>query len=150
MSNIGIFYGSDTGNTKKVAEHIASLLNTECLDVADCSADQLEEYDILIMGTPTVAQGEIQPDWDYFIPEIEDADLSGKKVALFGLGDQQEYADTFVDAMGELADQVEESGAELIGQWPTEGYDFSESEAVRGDHFCRAGSGYRKPVFPDQ
>ena len=130
MTKIGVFFGSDTGNTKKVAHKISSVLGVASQDIASCSADDLEQYDLLIMGTPTTNYGEMQPDWDYFVPELEDADLSGKKVALFGLGDQLDYADTFLDAMGDLADLVEDAGGEIIGQWSTDGYDFSESRAV--------------------
>ena len=37
---------------------------------------------------------------------MDDLDLSGKKVAVFGLGDQEAYPDTFVDGLGILANKV--------------------------------------------
>ncbi|KEI72448.1 flavodoxin [Endozoicomonas elysicola] len=135
MATIAVIYGSDTGNTRRISEIIAARLKVDCLDVADCSAESLTDYEMLIMGAPTVNQGELQSDWDYFMPDLEDADLSGIRVALFGLGDQKEYGDTFVDALDNLAEAVEQSGAELVGQWPVEGYEFTESRAVRGNHF---------------
>ncbi|MCG7586580.1 flavodoxin, partial [Photobacterium sp. OFAV2-7] len=94
-----------------------------------------DDYDLLILGTPTANYGEMQPDWDCFVPELEDADLSGKKIALFGLGDQVDYPDSFQDAMGDLADLIVEAGGELIGQWPTDGYEFNDSRAVKDDKF---------------
>lgn len=135
MANIGIFFGSDTGNTEKVAEKIAAKLSLEPQDIAGNSSDIFDDYDLLILGTPTANYGEMQPDWDYFVPEMEDADLTGKKVALFGLGDQVDYPDSFLDAMGELAEMVEEAGGELIGEWPTDGYQFNDSRAVKDGKF---------------
>ena len=135
MANIGIFFGSDTGNTEKVAEKIATKLTLEAQDIAGNSNEIFDDYDLLILGTPTANYGEMQPDWDYFVPELEDADLNGKKVALFGLGDQVDYPDSFLDAMGELAEMVEEAGGELIGEWPTDGYEFNDSRAVKDGKF---------------
>ncbi|MBY5943746.1 flavodoxin FldA [Photobacterium rosenbergii] len=135
MSNIGIFFGSDTGNTEKVAEKIAAKLSLEAQDIAGNSSEIFDDYDLLILGTPTANYGEMQPDWDYFVPELEDADLNGKKVALFGLGDQIDYPDSFLDAMGELAEMVEEAGGTLIGEWPTDGYEFNDSRAVKEGKF---------------
>ncbi|WEM43246.1 flavodoxin FldA [Photobacterium sp. DA100] len=135
MANIGIFFGSDTGNTEKVAEKIAAKLALEPQDIAGTSSDIFDDYDVLILGTPTANYGEMQPDWDYFVPEMEEADLTGKKVALFGLGDQVDYPDSFLDAMGELAEMVEEAGGELIGEWPTDGYEFNDSRAVKDGKF---------------
>ena len=135
MKNIGIFFGSDTGNTEAVANKIAAQLGVDASDIAGCSNEIFDDLDLIILGTPTANYGEMQPDWDYFVPELEDADLSGKKVALFGLGDQVDYPDSFQDAMGDLAELVEEAGGEIIGQWSTDGYDFNDSRAVNDDKF---------------
>jgi flavodoxin I len=45
------------------------------------------------------------------------------------------YADSFQDAIGILEEKISELGGETMGYWPTEGYDFSESKAVRDDQF---------------
>ena len=63
-------------------------------------------------------------------------DLKGKKVAIFGLGDQKNYPDNFVDGMGILADAFQKAGAELVGFTSTDGYTFNQSRAVRGEKFC--------------
>ncbi|MCW8328340.1 flavodoxin FldA [Photobacterium sp. SDRW27] len=135
MTNIGIFFASDTGNTEKVAEKIAAQLELEVNDIAGCSNEVFDDFNLLILGTPTANYGEMQPDWDCFVPELEDADLSGKKIALFGLGDQVDYPDSFQDAMGDLAELIIEAGGELVGQWPTDGYEFNDSRAVKDGKF---------------
>ena len=62
-------------------------------------------------------------------------DLSGKTVALFGLGDAYGYSGEFVNALGTLYRKVVERGATVVGAWPTDGYDFEESNAVVDDQF---------------
>jgi len=67
--------------------------------------------------------------------DLTGLDLKGKKVAIFGLGDQGGYGDNFCDAMDELKTCFANQGAEIVGAWPTEGYDHMESKSVEGDKF---------------
>lgn len=120
---------------KKVAALIAQQFDIDSNDIADVELEDLEQYDLIILGTPTVNNGEIQSDWDYVLDDIEDLNLTDTKVAVFGLGDQIDYADTFVDAMADLAQTCEEAGATLIGSWPSKGYTHSESRAEKNGFF---------------
>ena len=143
MALIGLSFGSDTGNTEAVAGMIQKELGSDLIDVLDVaqgtSAD-FEKYDLLILGIPTWYYGESQADWDDFFPELEKVDLSTKLVAIFGCGDQEDYAEYSLDAMGTLRDLVEARGATLIGHWPTEGYQFEASKALVDDkHFVGLG-----------
>ncbi|STL43417.1 flavodoxin 1 [Escherichia coli] len=61
-------------------------------DIAKSSKEDLEAYDILLLGIPTWYYGEAQCDWDDFFPTLEEIDFNGKLVALFGCGDQEDYA----------------------------------------------------------
>ncbi len=61
------------------------------------------------------------------LPELEEIDFTNKLVAIFGCGDQEDYAEYFLDAMGTLRDIVEAKGAIVIGNWPTAGYEFEAS-----------------------
>ena len=70
--------------------------------------------------------------------DLTGLDLKGKKVAIFGLGDQGGYGDNFCDAMDELKTCFANQGAEIVGAWPTEGYDHMESKSVEGDKFVGA------------
>ena len=128
--NIGIFYGSSTGNTEMAANLIKSEMGEFVLamrDVRQASPEELAEYDVLFLGVSTWNIGEMQDDWADFLPQLEAVDLTGKKVAIFAQGDAQGYPYNFLDAMGELWGVVQKRGAELIGVWPTEGYVFKES-----------------------
>ena len=131
--SIGLFYGSTNGNTKRIAEMIQEQYpgDVELHKVhEDFDPETFDQDDAIILGSPTYGQGSLQEDWADFIWEMDDVDLSGKKVALFGLGDQGEYPNSFVDAMLELYDKVHELGGKVVGSWPTEGYDFKQSKAV--------------------
>lgn len=138
MPKVGIFFGSTSGNTEKVAKLIAaelSDLSPEVKDIKKCAASDLAAYDALVIGVPTYDEGMLQEDWDSIWPDMDSVDLSGKKVALFGLGDQDTYPEYFVSAMGTIYHKVRECGAAVVGSWPTDGYDFERSEAVVGGAF---------------
>lgn len=132
METIGLFYGSTTGNTQDMADRIAEKMPNEVdlKDVADCSGEDLLEYSHLILGMSTWDEGELQDDWEDFFEGMDDLDLSGKTVALFGLGDADGYQDTFVDALGIVYNKVIENGGTVVGQWPTDDYSFDGSGAV--------------------
>ena len=130
---VGIFYGSSGGATESVAEMIKAKLGIESdlIDIADADKESFDEYTEIILGTSTWGEGELQDDWDDAFADFEKVDLSGKTVALFGLGDQEGYGDYFVDGMGTLYEAATKNGANIVGNgWPVEGYDFDESTAV--------------------
>ncbi|MFN8492956.1 MAG: flavodoxin [Caldilineaceae bacterium] len=141
MYHIGLFYGSTNGNTAQVAQLIQrefaarGAANVELFDVAEYYLETLLDFDTLILGVPTWNIGQLQRDWEAIFAEFDELDLTGKRVALFGLGDQVGYPDTFLDALFFVADKVRERGAQLVGLWPTNGYHFAQSWAVEGDHF---------------
>lgn len=130
--SIGIVYGSSTGNTQSAAEMIGEALGVDkVLDVSSISADDLNGFDKLILGTSTWGEGEFQDDWDAF--DWSGVDLSGKTVAVFGMGDQESYADEYCDAMRLLYDEVKSKGANIVGSWENDGYEFESSNAIGDD-----------------
>ena len=141
VTRVVIAYGSTFGDTAEAAERIAATLaeltgvRPEVRDVAHTGLAELAAFDVLVLGCSTWYVGELQSDWDVRLEELRALDLHGKKVALFGSGDQLGYADTFMDALGILAQAAEERGAEIRGAWPTAGYAFEASLALRGGHF---------------
>ncbi len=134
----GIFFGSSTGNTEDVAKQIKAELG-DVVDyvknITEITPADLTVCENLILGVPTWHIGEMQDDWAVVLGDIEKQNFAGKKVAIFGLGDFKGYPDTYVDAMGELLAKFEKSGAKLIGQWPTEGYQFTASKGIRDGKF---------------
>lgn len=128
-----IFYGSSTGTTKEIAGRIAKALGVDEKDVynvADTSVTKLGDYDELILGSSTWGSGDLQDDWYDFLDGAEALDLSGKKIAVFGVGDDS-MSDTFCDAAGEIYDRMQKTGATFVGAFNTFPYEFNKSKAVK-------------------
>jgi flavodoxin I len=138
LKETGIFYGSSSGRTESVARRIHQKLGEEraiVKDIADCVPGDLLSFRTIILGVPTWGVGEIQEDWSKFLPGLMNLDLNGRRVALFGLGNQESYPGTFADAMGEVYDTLQQTGCEFIGTWPAREYDFRGSAAIRDGMF---------------
>lgn len=142
---IGLFYGSTTCYTEMAAEKIQSQMDelfqvpiVELFNIKDTPLTNVLDYDVLILGISTWDFGELQEDWESHWDDLSDLNLSGKTVALFGLGDQEGYSEWFQDALGMLHDVVLGCGATPIGYWPnSEEYEFEQSKALTEDksHF---------------
>lgn len=140
MCKIGIFYGSDTGNTESVAKKIQKcfpLNSTKIYDITSCNKNDLEQFQILILGVPTWYYGEMQSDWEDFIPIFEKINFKNKIFALFGCGDQEDYSEYFCDALGILYKILANKKVKIIGKWPNDDYYFDESKALLDKkNFC--------------
>ncbi len=142
MAKIGLFYGTDTGNTERVAKKVKELVEAkigsgevELLEIYKKKKEDMAKFDLLILGMPTWYDGELQGDWEEYISEMNQVDFTGKKVAFFGLGDQYGYASYFCDALGVFAEIVEKNGGSLVGLTSVAGYEHDFSKAQRGDQF---------------
>ena len=115
QANIGLIFGTDTGNTEEIGGKIAAALATygcsvEMINIAETSSEAIEAFDVLIMGIPTWDFGGIQEDWEEFEEEIIATQLAGKIVALYGLGDQLGYGDYFCRCYGLAAGEAAGNG----------------------------------------
>jgi flavodoxin I len=138
MSDIGLFFGSSTGNSETIARMIASNFSPVPIDIFDViqsPANLILKYKKLIFGVPSWNSHPNHDDWKDFLPNISGLSFRNKKIALYGLGDQLTYSENFVDEMGTLYDWLIERNAEIIGFWPTEGYRFRRSLALRNGKF---------------
>ncbi|RXJ99546.1 flavodoxin [Arcobacter sp. CECT 8986] len=131
-----LFYASSTGNTEEVAQKIADRLQgIDTFNISDKSIENINNYEKLIIGTPTWGEGDLQDDWDEKWDEFCSLDLSTKTIALFGLGDQDSYGDEFCDALGIMYEQIEKAGANIVGFTSTDGYEHEYSKAQIDDKF---------------
>lgn len=133
MKNICVIYGSSTGTCQGLAEKIGQQLSVQddgIIDVQNLSADVVNKYDVLILGTSTWGAGEMQDDWYDGVKVLKQAGLQGKAVAVFGCGDSESYSDTFCGGMAELYNAAKDAGTTMMGEVATDGYNFDDSEAV--------------------
>jgi len=148
-----LLYSTSTGNTETAAGYLAAATGLEAVDIGDVDVETIKACDSLIVGAPTWNTGADEERsgtaWDEFLyGDLTSLDLKGKKVAVFGMGDQAGYADNFCDAMDELATCFEKQGATIVGAWPTAGYEHEESKSVRGDNFV--GCPFDEDNQPDE
>jgi flavodoxin I len=137
MGKVGLIYATETGNTERVALQIQSLwpdAAVELMNLARTPTPPLRAYTALILGTPTLRGGTLPDHWRALLAN-EGEDLSGTTIALFGLGDQVQYPDEFVDGLGTLHDELARRGARFVGRWPVSGYHHARSRAQRGSEF---------------
>ena len=143
MGNLAIFFGPEGGSVNRVAKLLASKLenlNPDLILINEATTDDLARYDTIIFGISTIGRdtwdqkfGNI--DWSRFMPIVSSFDFTGKKVAVFGLGDHITYAYHFVNSMGVLSKVIVKNGGQLLGKVSAEGYDFQDSEALEGGLF---------------
>lgn len=131
MDKIGLIYGSDTGMTEEVTHSLIDIssFEIEVIEADVVTPSDFDRFDKLILGLSTWYDGDLQSDWELFFDDFKNINFSGKKVALFGLGDQYGYGEYFIDGVGILAKVILENGGEIKGYWSTEGYDYTESKA---------------------
>ena len=135
MNKINVIYGSTTGATQSAAETIAKLLDADCVEISNATAESFKAP-VLILGTSTWGCGDLQDDWQNGLSLLENADLSNTKVALFGQGDQYGFGDTYVNGMAQLCQVALSKGATILGKTSAEGYSHTASEAEKDGVFC--------------
>lgn len=144
MNKIGMFFGTETGTTRLIAKKMQKQLGDDFCDkpvnVNRITPDDMLKYDALILGTPSYGIGEIpgkgassgcfEPNWEEFLALLPaDVNFSGKRIAFFGLGAQERYADRFCSSLFALVEKFKGWGAEIVGDWPTDGYTYDHSAA---------------------
>lgn len=133
-----ILYGSNSGNTKEIAKQIVKKLPTQevtTIDVSKVTVEDIAQASNLILGTSTLGLGELQDDWDRFLPKFKKMDLSGKNIALFGLGDSESYCETFVDGIGIIYNAIKTQKCQFFGFTNSTEYTFSDSAAHINNQF---------------
>jgi flavodoxin I len=149
MAAVGIFFGTSTGSTEACARQIykafGSELAAEPVDVetVDNLVKAFGSHDSLVVGTPTWNTGadteRSGTGWDvlyYNQLAFMKSTLEGKKIAVFGLGDQITYSENYADATGELFDVFDSLGCQMLGLWSREGYAIKASKSIRDGKFC--------------
>ncbi len=131
MNKIAILYGTSGGNVESVAKQVQDLFEGEAdiYNVLDVSLNEIKDYPYMIIGTSTTGIGDLQDDWEGFLPTFAQLDFTGKKIAIFALGDSASYSTSFAESMKVVYDELYDK-VEIVGQVPDEGYTYDDSTAV--------------------
>jgi len=131
MNKIAILYGTSGGNTESVARQVQDLFegDADLFNVEYVSLDEIREYPYYIIGTSTTGVGDLQDDWEGFLPSFSNMDFTGKKVAIFALGDSASYSSSFAESMKVVYDEIADK-TNIVGQTADEGYTYDDSMAV--------------------
>jgi flavodoxin I len=117
MVKVLVIYGTTVGNTERLAEKIVTELKsyeveTTLKNVTDANVGELSEYDVILLGSSTWGDGELQDDFADFYSKLEGMDFKGKKAAVFGPGDSS--YDQFCKAVNILEECLKKCGAKLL------------------------------------
>jgi flavodoxin I len=133
-----------TGNTEEMAEAIAEGAKEAGAEVVskeafDASADELNDYEGIIIGAYTWGDGELPDEFIDFYEAMDSLDLSGKKAAVFGSGDTS-YP-IYCAAVDIIETKLKELGAEIAGECIKFEYNPSEAEKEQGRSLGRQIAG---------
>lgn len=141
MDNPVLIFWPKGGNVETAANIIANEFgNINPIPLNEVTEDLLVNFDKFIVGGSTLGaetwEGtKTESPWNVFFNLLNKVDFTSKKVALFGLGDQVLWPSNFVDGLRTMYNAFAENNAKLIGKWPSEGYDFTDSQAVENGYF---------------
>ena len=142
MKKIALVYWPKRGNVEKSAQKIARQFGEIPVDVFTISqvdVSTLPDYDLLIFGGSTVGADNWKDThtskWYSFFKELKNINLSGKTAAIYGLGDQVLYPENFVDGILIIRDELVAAGANIVGAWPVDGYEHTDSKSIEDGQF---------------
>jgi flavodoxin I len=121
MSKIIIVYASMSGNTEELAEAIADGIKEGGFEpvlknVMDTNANELENYEGVLLGAYTWGDGDLPDEFEDFFEEMDDINLQGRKSGVFG------SADSSYTYFGKAVDTLEEKLAELGAEKVFDGF----------------------------
>ncbi|MDL4842995.1 flavodoxin [Aquibacillus rhizosphaerae] len=119
MPKVILLYTSMSGNTEEMAGIIEKSINSHGIkvdkfqiDLDDFSATDLIDYEAILFGTYTWGDGDIPYEAEEFYDDLEEIDLSGKVVALFGSCDSM-YPN-YGGAIETFSNRFKERGAAVV------------------------------------
>jgi len=143
MKKIGLYYWGKGGNVESVAKRFANYFAPGQIDIIPL--DEMEkfkpgDYDALILGGSTVGasiwqNADDKNYWRIFFNSLTGTNPLHKPYAVYGLGDQVKYPNHFVDGMNIIRQEMDAVGGNRVGNWPVDGYNFSDSESVENGKF---------------
>lgn len=116
---VALVFASMTGNTEEITEIIAEKLkkldvsyNLFQIDLDDLMADDLMDYQAILFGTYTWGDGDLPYEIEDFYEDLEDVDLTGRIVGLFGSCDS--FYPNYGTALDMMSERFQQIGAKVV------------------------------------
>ncbi len=143
MNNTLLVYWPEEGNVETIALKIKNKFPGNDFikkSLAEITLGDMKAFDNWIVGGSTVGShvwehADDSNKWHEFFKLLDEVDMSAKVVAFYGLGDQVLYPNHFVNGLGIFQEEFSKRNVRIVGQWPTEGYNFTDSEGMKNDMF---------------
>ncbi|MFT8872553.1 MAG: flavodoxin domain-containing protein [Sporolactobacillus sp.] len=118
MTKILVAYASQTGNTEEIAFKIAEGVRSKGIEpdvkeLFDLTAEELSQYDGVLMGSFTAGLGDLPLDAEYLLEEVGTTHLEGTYAACFGSGDRR-YGQYFAAAVDTIQTVLSDAGAQIL------------------------------------
>lgn len=135
---VGIYYGSETGNSEMLCEDIEAELgegfDCDIKSLADVDPAEMEKGTFYIIVTSTYGNGDLPSTALPFEEALKtkNPDLNGVRFAIFGLGDMV-FAETFNHGSMKLSEMLKTQGAVQVGErglHDASGFDMPEDVAL--------------------
>lgn len=143
MQKTGLLYTPIEGKALQVSHKLRSLLAEEDIDMLPARMadnDVIADYTNIIIGISTYSDSKAEIDllnnpWDNFKQQLTHMHIAGKRFALFCIGDQEGYSNSFVNELKEIAEIIHNGGGEIVAGFPNENYHFQESISLINGNF---------------
>ncbi|WP_174614317.1 flavodoxin [Virgibacillus ihumii] len=145
MGKVLMLFASMTGNTEMMAEIITDVIEareheveTKTFDLDAIDVEELLSYDGILVGTYSWDDGELPYEVEDFYDELDDVDITGKIIGVFGSGDS--FYDSFGGAANLMGDRFEAKGAKLLPERMIVDMEPDQDDVARcqkfADKFC--------------
>lgn len=141
MNKTAVFFSPEGGNVNNVTIKLGEIIGNEKVDIIPANKvvkENLKKYDHFIFVGSTVGADHwsnqmIVDEWQDFFRKIDEISFENKKAAIVGLGNSVLYPEHFADGIAHLHSKIANKKAEIFGYTETEGYTFTDSEALNKD-----------------
>lgn len=137
MKTIGIFYATLGKTTLGIVDELEFFLKKDDFKTFNVknSVKEIENFENLILVTPTYGVGEAHAAWMNNLKNLEKFNFKGKVVALVGLGNQYAFGESFCGGIRHLYDVLTKNGAKIVGFTDIDGYHYEETEIIENGKF---------------
>jgi len=113
-----LVYATNSGSTLEVTNTIVNEFTQKGKEISQKDAnetepDEFNNYDLIVLGSPTYDEGNIHDSFVRLIEKVGDKTFSGKKFAVFGLGDSSYQH--FCGSADHLVEFVKKVGGTQVG-----------------------------------